>query len=78
MAGRKAVSLDVVTTVDERIDFTPLASSLHPEVLSKEMSDEIFCRFPRLKFIRCGADSVGICSVVISSFLETYQVRTTL
>ncbi len=67
VAGRKAVTLDVVT----RNDYYDMGRGT-----SKEMMDGIFRRFPRLKFIKFLESSPNICGIIISSFLDTYQVPT--
>ncbi len=71
VAGRKAVTLDIVTV--NRCIFR--CGYYSGQGTSKEMMDVIFMRFPRLKFIRFCETSPNICSVMISSFLDTYQVQ---
>ncbi len=70
-AGRKAVTLDVVTALK---DLLPTIGYYSRREISKEMMDGIFMRFPGLKFIRFHESSPDICTVIISSFLGTYQV----
>ncbi len=66
VAGKKAVTLDVVTVLKFR-------RYSHPGS-SKEMFDGIFWRFPGLKLLRCGESSTSIYSMMICSFLDNYQV----
>ncbi len=72
VAGKKAVTLDVVTANDFCFEFIGYFSD---RGTSKEMMDGIFGRFPRLKFIRFLVSSAHISCFVISSFLDTYQVQ---
>ncbi len=67
VARKKAVTLDVVTVLEFGRYYSHLGSS-------KEMLDGISRRFPRLKLLRVQY-STGNCSTLISSFLDTYQVR---
>ncbi len=74
VAGRKAVTLDVVTRNDMGYDMEYYSDITVDQGTSKEMMDGIFGRFPRLKFIKFHEKSHDICGIIISSFLDTYQV----
>ncbi len=70
VAGRNAVTLDLVTGIAEGILFrggfrTPRRESL----------DEIFYRFPRLKSVQVVFEDLKDCTMIISSFLDNYQVN---